>query len=69
MDRIDLSALAGTFTFIGNAGFSGTAREVQVVNAPGGSSNVYVDTNGDGTADMRIFLEGARGLSEDDFVL
>ena len=56
-------------TFIGSSGFSGTAREVRVVENSSGNSTVYVDADADGVADMRIVLNNATGLDAGDFVL
>ena len=68
-DLIDLSLLPGVLTFVGSSGFSGTAREVRVVENSAGNSVIYVDVDGDGTGDMRIIAEGVTGLSESDFIL
>ena len=68
-DLIDLSLLPGVLTFVGSSGFSGTAREVRVVENSAGNSVIYVDVDGDGTGDMRIIAEGVTGLSESDFLL
>lgn len=66
-DLIDISALGGVFTFIGEDAFS-DAREVRVVEN-GGNSTLFIDTDQDGVADMRIFVSGVTGLSETDFIL
>ena len=65
IDHIVLSALG--VAFIGTSGFSGAA-EVRITEASG-DTLVQVDTDGDGSADMKIVLEGAAGLSAEDFIL
>ncbi|MCP5073388.1 MAG: calcium-binding protein [Rhodobacteraceae bacterium] len=70
IDTIDLTAVvAGTLTFIGGGAFSGTQGEVQVTVNGSGTSSVLVDTDGDGTADMKITVAGVSGLMEGDFLL
>lgn len=69
IDRIDLSNLvAGTIGFIGSAGFSGTGAEVRVTENTG-STIIRVDVDGDGSADMKIFVDGVVGVLENDFIL
>lgn len=65
-DRIDLSAFGATY--VGAAGFSGTGAEVRVVTS-GADVLVRVDVDGDGSADMKIVLEGAFGIYENHFIL
>jgi len=64
------SGLAGdqAFAFIGSGAFSGTAGELRTTQISG---NTYVmgDTNGDGTADFWIRLDGLHTLGQSDFVL
>ena len=75
-DTIDLSAIdadtgaAGNqaFAFIGKAGFSGTAGELRYGTA-GGNATLIGDTDGDGSADLVIALDGIISLSAGDFVL
>ncbi|MFT7596134.1 MAG: Ca2+-binding RTX toxin-like protein [Paracoccaceae bacterium] len=67
-DRILLSELATSITFVTSGPFSGTGAEVTVKD-DGVDSAVYVDVDGDGTRDMRIDVLGVTGLTVDDFVL
>jgi Ca2+-binding RTX toxin-like protein len=75
-DLIDLSridAVGGkngdqSFTFIGEASFSGEAGEL-AVRIGSGSTKVLADINGDGHADFAIRLVGEIALDADDFVL
>ncbi len=67
-DVIDLSAFNGTFDFIGNAAFSGTAKEVRFISV-GADRTVKIDINGDGSTDMTILVNSATALVELDFVL
>ncbi|VVT12628.1 CAP domain-containing protein [Erythrobacter sp. EC-HK427] len=74
-DRIDLSlvdAITGggdnAFTFIGAAEFTGVAGQLRFEQS-GGVTMVYMDTNGDMTADYAIALTGLITLTEADFVL
>ncbi|MEM9972161.1 MAG: M10 family metallopeptidase C-terminal domain-containing protein, partial [Pseudomonadota bacterium] len=68
-DVIDLSALFGSgASFIGTAGFSGGGAEVRFFVGGNGNANVVVDSDGDGSADLRITLSDVSVLSEDDFV-
>lgn len=68
-DLIDFSDLiAGDLTYLGNGSFTGGAAEVRwVIN----STNVIlrVDADGDGSADMKVVLEGIASLTEADFIL
>jgi Ca2+-binding RTX toxin-like protein len=67
-DIIDLSAFSG-LSFIGDSGFSGSGAEVRVTDPNSiGRVKIYVDTDGDGTADMKIILNNTTTLSEDDFL-
>ncbi|ODP36470.1 right-handed parallel beta-helix repeat-containing protein [Sphingomonas turrisvirgatae] len=75
-DRIGLSlidAVAGTaaneaFKFVGTAGFSKTAGELHYVVKDGGVL-VEGDVNGDGVADLSIFLQGVSSVTAKDFIL
>ena len=64
------TATAGdqAFAFIGTAAFSHTAGELRYEQISG---NTYVsgDTNGDGTADFMVRLDGAHTLTSTDFAL
>lgn len=75
-DRIDLSAIdarsnaAGdqAFTFIGTGNFTGVAGQMAYVAVEGGVV-VGMDVNGDGSADMLLYLDGLTSLQASDFVL
>lgn len=69
VDDIDLSGIAalGGLTFVGTSGFSGSAQ-VRLQEG-GGNTVVQVDIDGDRTADIEIFLNGATGLTQNDFIL
>jgi Ca2+-binding RTX toxin-like protein len=56
------------FTFIGPAGFSGTAGELRTFQT-NGHTIVQGDTDGDGGADFMIVVEGLPALNAGDFVL
>lgn len=71
LEGIDARTDAGgnqTFTFIGNAAFSGQSGELRVWNN-GQSTFVGGDTDGDGDRDFRIELYGVHNLTADDFIL
>jgi len=68
IDLIDLRDLGDSFTFIDGAVFSGTGAEVRVKDFDD-RALVRVDVDGDGTADFRIVLTDASGLTEGDFLL
>ena len=75
-DLIDLSAIDANanndgnqaFNYIGNAKFSGAARELRAFK-DGDDMRVAGDVDGDGTADFQIQVEGLSGLGADDFIL
>ncbi|WP_339389759.1 hypothetical protein [Erythrobacter sp. EC-HK427] len=74
-DKIDLSlvdAILGggddAFTFIGSGAFSGTAGEVRFEQS-GGVTMIFMDTNGNGNANLAIALTGLINLTEADFIL
>ncbi len=67
-DKIDLSAFAGTFSFIGTGAFTGTAHEVNY-STSGGYTMLNIDSDGNGTADSQIQLVGNIAFSGSDFVL
>lgn len=56
------------FSFIGSAGFSGTAGELRFV-AAGANGLVLADNDGDGVADLNILLLGVTSMSAGDFIL
>lgn len=66
---IDLSA-AGSFTYIGGAGFSGTGgAEARAIVNGGGNTLLMLDVDGDGLRDGLIFMTGFAGLVEGDLIL
>ncbi|WP_051539714.1 calcium-binding protein [Sulfitobacter sp. 20_GPM-1509m] len=69
IDVIDLSAVASGLTFVGTAAFSGTGNEVRYDIDGNGKTYIQVDTDANGSADMRIWLTDVGALSADDFVL
>jgi Ca2+-binding RTX toxin-like protein len=75
-DKIDLSVLdANTNTAANDAfkfvsAFTGQAGQVYAsYNAGSGTTNIYLDVNGDSTADMVIQLSGQVSLTGGDFIL
>lgn len=67
IDQIDVSGITG-FTFIGDTGFSGTQAEIKYTDT-GGAIRLEMDADGDGTADMRVNMNGLSSISETDFIL
>lgn len=67
-DVIDLSGLDDGLSFIGNAGFSGTAGELRFV-LRAGETRVQADLDGDGRADFNLVLTGSKALTAEDFLL
>jgi len=68
MDADLLTAGNQTFSFIGNAAFSGAAGELRYYDN-GTDTFVQGDINGDGAADFDIALTGVVPLAATDFVL
>jgi hypothetical protein len=66
VDRLDLSALMPGLTFIGTDFFSGTAGEVRFGPA---QEWLLIDTDGDGSRDFAINLNGVTSLDESDLIL
>lgn len=66
IDKIDLVEIGG-LTFIGENAFS-NAPEVRIF-VRNGATQVDVDKDADGIAEMRITLNAATGLTESDFLL
>ncbi|MFN6978737.1 MAG: calcium-binding protein, partial [Gemmobacter sp.] len=64
-DRIDLSAFGDGLRFVGRAAFSGTAGELRI----GGAGVVFLDLDGDRTADMAITLRNNPAIGAEDFIL
>lgn len=68
-DKIDVSGITGgDGSFIGSSAFSHVAGEVRFI-AGASDTNVYIDANGDGWADVQIHLLGSITLTASDFVL
>lgn len=67
-DKIDLSTLAGTFTFKGTGAFTGTANEVNYAQVSG-NTIIGVDADGNGALDFQIELTGLHTLTSSDFLL
>jgi hypothetical protein len=65
-DKIDVSEIA-TFTFVDH--FTHHADQLAVINAGGGIYKVVADVNGDGVADMTIFVHSSTALVAGDFIL
>jgi serralysin len=75
-DKVDLSRIDGNTAtvendeihWVGHDVFSQPGGEVRTVEARG-NTTVYVDTDGDTTAEMVILLIGVTGLTEKNFIL
>lgn len=75
-DKIDLSAIDAkvstgidnSFTFIGTAAYSQKEGELRY-KVSGGDTFIYGDTNGDGSSDFKIALDGTFTLKATDFIL
>ena len=65
-DVIDIEALASDLAFAED-GFTGTGPSFYL-DETGGNTEVQVDVDGDGVADMQIVVRNAIGLGEDDFI-
>ena len=57
-----------TFSFIGTAGFSGTAGELHYEQVAG-ETVVNGDTDGDGVSDFEIHCVGTINFTVNDFIL
>lgn len=71
LNQIDANSLMDgdqSFTFIGNQSFHNVAGELRFVQSAS-YTYVYGDTNGDGTADFLILLDGGRSMIGGDFIL
>jgi serralysin len=69
VDEIDLSGLPQTLTYVGTGPHSGggTASLRHTTNAT--TTTVLIDSDGNGSADMRIILSGSLALTAGDFLL
>jgi serralysin len=63
-DRIDLRQTNVDFTFVGNAAFSGVAGQLRYANG-----QLQGDVNGDGVADLSIFVSGSPVLLASDILI
>lgn len=68
IDAIDETAGDDQFSFIGSAAFSGAAGELRTFMT-GGNTFLAGDTDGDGTSDFFIMLEGTVPLTSMDLIL
>jgi VCBS repeat-containing protein len=65
-DKIDLSAL-GQITWGGQKALGGGAASAWYTTS-GSTASLWVDTNGDGSADMRIDLKGVTSIAQTDLI-
>lgn len=66
-EQVDLRVF-GDFAFIRGQAFSGTGLEVRFETSANGVT-VYADTNGDGSADVQIMMDGLARVFASDFLL
>ena len=66
-DRVDLMP-AGASSFIGNGAFTGVAGQVRY-QTQGANTMVYIDQDGNGTADAAIRFHGVISFLEEHFIL
>jgi len=70
IDANSLTDANDAFDFIGSDAFSGTAGELRFFTFSGGNFNIVeADVDGDGVADMQIFVNLTNTMFEGDFVL
>lgn len=67
-DSIDLSGV-GSFTFVGENGFSGAAGELRYYFDGSGDTIVEMDIDGDATSELAIRLTGEINLEANDFAI
>ncbi|MGQ0672536.1 MAG: M10 family metallopeptidase C-terminal domain-containing protein [Hyphomicrobium sp.] len=67
-DDIDVSALAGTYTFIGTDAFTAAGNQIRF-QTDGTDTLVQISTDPDAAAEMSILLVGTITLTSADFVL
>ncbi|MFD0387189.1 M10 family metallopeptidase C-terminal domain-containing protein [Tistrella bauzanensis] len=67
-DKIDLSAFASTFSFIGTSSFTGKAMQLHTVST-GSGLLIEGDINGNRIADFAILVAGSASLTASDFIL
>ena len=68
LERIDLSAFAGSFAFRGTGPFTSATKEVSY-KFSGANTLVKIDLDGDAAAEMEIMLIGHKVLGAGDFFL
>lgn len=68
LERIDLSAFAGTFAFVGTGAFATAGKEVGY-KFVGADTLVKIDLDGDAASEMEIMLLGHKVLTATDFAL
>ena len=66
-DKIDFSAIGGSWTFIGALAFTGIGEQVRYTRGFG-STFIEADFNGDLVADIQIELAGSHNLVASDFM-
>lgn len=67
IDTIDLRSLSFGLNYIGSDAFSENGQDEFRAVVVEGDIQIRVDMGGDGTVDMKIFLEGITSISESDF--
>jgi ELWxxDGT repeat protein len=67
-DRLDLSNI-NSFTFIGESNFGAIGVSEVRYLALGNNVLVQADSNGDGTANLEVFLTGVNSVGVNDFIL
>ena len=68
LDHVDLSALAIGLTLAVGGRFAGTGASA-ITREVSGDTLVFADTDGDSSADFRLVVDGALGLTAGDFIL
>lgn len=68
IDKIDLSAFAGTFVFKGTGAFTHTAHEIDYAQISG-NTIISADADGNGVLDFQIELSGLHNMTASDFLL
>jgi Ca2+-binding RTX toxin-like protein len=68
-DVIDLSTIAGTFTFVGTAAFVASAVNQVRYQFEGGNTVIQIDNDGDAAAEATILVAGTGAFAASDFIL
>ena len=68
IDKIDLAAFAGTFTFMGKSAFTGTPNQLNYAQVAG-NTIINLDTDGNKIVDGQIQLLGLHNMTATDFML